>query len=37
MDLLKEFDIFNIHEKFRQIILDEYNQKYFREIFETLN
>ena len=37
MDLLKEFDIFNIHEKFRQIILDEYNQKYFREIFQTLN
>ena len=37
MDLLKEFGIFNIHEKFRQIILDEYNQKYFREIFQTLN
>lgn len=37
MDLLKEFDIFNIHEKFRQIILDEYNQKYFREIFQILN
>lgn len=37
MDSLKEFDIFNIREKFRQIILDEYNQKYFREIFQTLN
>ena len=37
MDLLKEFDIFNIPKKFRQIILDEYNQKYFREIFQTLN
>lgn len=37
MDLLKEFDIFNIPEKFRQIILDEYDQNYFRKLFQILN
>lgn len=37
MQLLKEFDIFNVKDKFKEIILNEYEKDYFKEIFQILN
>lgn len=37
MQLLKDFDILNVKSKFREIILNEYDEDYFVEIFKILN
>lgn len=37
MELLKDYDISNICKEFRKIIVNEYNEKYFRNILKLLN
>ena len=36
MNLLKEFDIYNVCDEFREIILKEYEEKYFKDLFQFL-
>lgn len=37
MELLRDYDILNVCKEFRKIILNEYNEKYFRNILKLLN
>ncbi len=37
MELLIDFDILNICKEFRKVILNEYNERYFRSILKLLN
>lgn len=35
--MLEEFDILNVKDKFREIILKEYREDYFKKLFKVLN
>lgn len=37
MDLLREYDVLKVKDKFREIIIEELKEDYFREIFSILN